>query len=33
MFGKIIHHLDAEVREMLVKGMLESMDSKFHSGP
>ena len=31
--GKITHHLDQEIRKMLVKVIFGSKDSPFHSGP
>ena len=33
LFGKITHHLDLEIREMLEKGLNGNQDSTFHSGP
>ena len=33
LFGRITHHLDPEIREMLVNGNFGSEDSTFHSGP
>ena len=33
LFGKNIHHLDPELRKMLVRCILGNEDSTFHSGP
>ena len=33
LFGKITHHLGAEIRKMLVQGMFENEDSTSHLGP
>ena len=33
LFGKITHHLDPEIRKMLVRGMFGNKDSIFNSGP
>ena len=33
LFGKITHHLDPEMRKMLVNGKFRIEDSAFHSGP
>ena len=33
MFGNITHHLNQEIRKMLVRGMFGNNDSSFHSGP
>ena len=33
LFGKITHHLDPEIRKMLVNGKFGNQDSTFHSGP
>ena len=33
LFGKITHHLNPDIRKMLVKSMFGNEDSKFHSGP
>ena len=32
LLGIIIHHLDPEIRRMLVRGMFGNKDSSFHSG-
>ena len=32
LFGKITHHLDSEIRKMLVKGAFRNEDSTFNSG-
>ena len=32
-FGKIIHHLDPEIKKTLVNGKFGNEDSTFHSGP
>ena len=32
-FGKVTHHLDPEIRNMLVRGMFGNRNSLFHSGP
>ena len=32
-FRKITHHLDQQIRKMLIKGMFVNEDSTFHSGP
>ena len=32
LFGKITHHLDPEIRKMLVNGEFGNDDSRFHSG-
>ena len=33
LFGKITHHLDAKIRNMLVGGMFENEVSTFDPGP
>ena len=33
LFGKITHHLDPEIRKMLVNGKFGNEDSTFQSGP
>ena len=33
LLDKITHHLDSEIRKMLVKSVFGSIDSTFHSGP
>ena len=33
LFGKSTHHLDPEIRKILVRGMFRNKDSTFHSGP
>ena len=33
LFHKSSHHLDPEIRKMLVNGMLGNEDTTFHSGP
>ena len=32
LFGKITHHLNPEIRKMLVRSMFGNKDSSFHSG-
>ena len=32
-FGKITHHVNPEIRKMIVKGIFGSKDSTFHFGP
>ena len=33
LFGETTHHLDPEIRKMLVRGMFGNENSTFHSGP
>ena len=33
LFGKIAHHLDAEIRKLQVNSKFGNEDSTFHSGP
>ena len=33
LFGKFTHHLEPEIRKMLVRCMLGKENSTFHSGP
>ena len=33
LFRKVTHHLDPEIRKILVKDMFGNEDSTFHSGP
>ena len=33
LFGKVTHHLDPEIRKILVNGKFSNGDSTFHSGP
>ena len=33
LFGKITHHLDLEIKKVMVNGKFWNKDSAFHSGP
>ena len=33
LLAKITHHLDPEIRKMLVRGMFGNENATFHSGP
>ena len=33
LFGRIIHHLDTQIRKMLERSMFGNKDSTLHSGP
>ena len=33
LFGKITHHLDSDIKKLMVQGMFWNKNSTFHSGP